>query len=133
MSTDTGKTWTLANEGLTRQINAFAFSGSNVFAGTSGSGVFINQALLTGTDDEIKAAQEVCIYPNPAEQSITLETSDMVPKGKLHLYNINGQQVLLHQVTDCVTTIDISSLPTGMYIVRYGNGLTTRTGRFIKE
>ncbi len=133
MSTDNGGTWMDVNEGLVQLIYAFVFSGTNVFAATSGSGVFINQSLLTGTDDEIATAQEVCIYPNPAVHSITLETNDIVPEGMLHLYNISGQQVIQHQIKDYLTTINISSLPAGLYIVRYGNGLTERTGRFIKD
>jgi len=43
LSSDTGKTWTPANSGLTRgNITALGISGSSVFAGTDGGGIFLS-------------------------------------------------------------------------------------------
>ncbi|MDD3638375.1 MAG: T9SS type A sorting domain-containing protein, partial [Bacteroidales bacterium] len=44
LSTDNGASWTAANSGIPggASVNAFAFSGSNIFAGTGSNGVFLS-------------------------------------------------------------------------------------------
>lgn len=133
ISANNGETWAAANEGLIGLINSFAFKGTNVFAATSGSGVFINQALLTRTEDEVEGVPQICIYPNPAKNTITCEPPEYLTGRLLSVYNVNGREVLRQLITEQLTNIDISILPAGWYVMRYDNGMTIRTGKFIKE
>ena len=60
LSSDTGKTWTPANSGLTRgNITALSISGSSVFAGTDGGGIFLstnNGGSWTAVNSSVTAA-----------------------------------------------------------------------------
>ena len=135
-STNNGTTWAEVNDGFPdygTHWSIVAIKDQALIASHGYHGVFINSTLLTSADAEYSRLPEVRLYPNPAEHSITLETNDIMPEGMLCIYNTNGQQVLQKWISDCKTTISIGSLPAGLYIIRYGNGLTSRTGRFIKE
>lgn len=136
LSTDKGSTWTEVNDGFPESLFQWAIVAlkeNTLIASYGYQGVFINSTLLTSTDIAYRDLPEVRIFPNPAEHTIILETNDMVAEGILSLYNVGGQQVLKRLITTHLTDIDISSLPAGLYIVRYDNGVTLRTGRFIKE
>jgi hypothetical protein len=47
--------------------------------------------------------------------------------------NLNGQQLLKQEITKQNTTIDISNLPSGVYIVHFTNDKTVEVGKFIKQ
>jgi hypothetical protein len=53
--------------------------------------------------------------------------------GLLTVFNSSGQQVLRVEIAASQTSIDITDLPAGLYLVQYGNGPDMRTGRFVKE
>jgi hypothetical protein len=55
------------------------------------------------------------IYPNPADNFISIVNTSVVPIEEVRIYNMNGQSVI-HQVEN-YSTINISELKPGMYIV----------------
>ena len=79
------------------------------------------------------------VYPNPSYGDITLDVDE--PGKEVIIYNMNGEVVFTKTVVDEYNgqIKDLSSLDSGMYIVRYGNGenectqkivLKTREGNF---
>ena len=54
------------------------------------------------------------MYPNPAENHITIEcVKDAVVK----IYSVNGQMISQQNISEGINTIDISNLNAGMYFV----------------
>ena len=71
----------------------------------------------------------VKVYPNPATDNITVEN---LANGQISILNLDGQAVFTQSITNNKTTIDISSLPGGVYILKTVNDAGTGTTKFIK-
>ncbi|GHT39460.1 hypothetical protein AGMMS49965_05520 [Bacteroidia bacterium] len=68
-------------------------------------------------------------YPNPTTGTVTVEDATIQAGTKIDIYNINGQLVKQCEAAQDRTTVDISSLPRGTYILRVNN----RQGKIIKN
>ena len=76
--------------------------------------------------DEAWFAKSLQVYPNPASDRITVLTGRHNPE-TMTIYNTNGQ-VVMQQTVTMESSIDISSLQQGVYIVRCG----ARSAKLIK-
>jgi hypothetical protein len=68
--------------------------------------------------DEIEQVQ-VRVFPNPAKNHVLFEFTDLIPDGKLELYDFSGKRI--HSITiqnDYQTEIDLSEFSTGVYTYR---------------
>jgi hypothetical protein len=57
-------------------------------------------------------------YPNPAHGRVNVQLADIHGNASYEVYNMTGQLQVTSQVTNGNNIIDISLLPTGMYITR---------------
>lgn len=95
-------------------------TGSNVYTDERWSNPFGPDgelAILGGpvaSEDIAPIADEILIYPNPAIDLINIET---VGENRVSLINVKGQ-VLRQQWFQGRTTIDVSELPPGLYLLR---------------
>lgn len=80
---------------------------------------------------------DLTIYPNPCTDRLNINVDGILaPDTKLELISLNGQIMLvmkLYNMTFGSASIDVSHLPSGMYIVRVISSKTVRTARIIKE
>ena len=90
----------------------------------------IELACGVGMEEGILFENHISIYPNPGSVSITISATI---KGRLSLQNLNGQDILKHEITQPTTTIDISTLPGGIYIVKLMGEKTIQVGKFVKQ
>jgi len=69
---------------------------------------------------------EIFIYPNPVENSLTLESNINIPNAQLNIFDQLGRSVLRRDASDVSkVTLDVSNLSSGMYFLRVeGNGLS---------
>lgn len=74
----------------------------------------------------------IVIYPNPAMDKLTLETSASYD-GQLSIITLTGQQILSQKLSERKTIIDISALQNGIYFVRLTNDKTVEAWKFIKQ
>jgi len=77
-----------------------------------------------------KTIEMISIYPNPATSKITISTLE---RGVLYLNSINGQQVLKKEILDSKTTIDVSGLNRGIYIVKVVGEQGIQVNKVIKK
>ncbi len=74
--------------------------------------IYGNKTVVLGTGD--KAVQQVSLYPNPASDVFTLT----VPAARVEIYALTGQLVKTFGTTEAFGIYDVSSLNTGVYLVK---------------
>jgi hypothetical protein len=133
---------TAAKSGTTNSYNYFdatPFSGANYYrikaislnGDVKYSSIVVVRLNTKGT--------KVTLYPNPVKgDQINLELSGL-EKGNytVSLFNQLGQQVMnrsiQHNGTNATQTINIGTIPSGVYELRLANGTTAVTQKLIKE
>ncbi|MBK7971105.1 MAG: T9SS type A sorting domain-containing protein [Bacteroidetes bacterium] len=76
------------------------------------------------------------LYPNPANSTLTIETSKLMASGsKLSVTDVAGRTLLTKSLDVNVSKhqIDISSFSSGIYFVQLDGGTGIERGRFVKE
>ncbi len=73
---------------------------------------------------------KITIFPNPASTQITIETHD---QGQLTILNLQGQELLNQQISEPKTRVDISTLPSGVYLVKLTGEQQVQVGKFVKQ
>lgn len=63
----------------------------------------------------------VSVYPNPASSNITVSLPDHISEGTATLFDAKGRLVQTHSLSETVSTLDISSLSAGVYVVEINN------------
>ncbi|MEO8146405.1 MAG: T9SS type A sorting domain-containing protein [Bacteroidia bacterium] len=77
------------------------------------------------------------LYPNPASQNINLNFETLDESAQLEIRNITGQLMMQKQIAsddgNFETSLDVSNLPNGIYImlVKTESGITSK--RFVKQ
>jgi len=87
-----------------------------------------------GSVDAGKANGAVTIYPNPFSTSTTIMINDASQniKCELRIYNILGKEVSNTTITKQLTTLQTSSLPSGIYFYKLiGNNNIIQSGKLI--
>jgi len=72
--------------------------------------------IISGTKEDIKG--ELSLYPNPANQTVTIGNSKGKPlQGRFLLTNVNGKLILSKTLSGDNSTIDVGQIPQGIYFV----------------
>lgn len=71
------------------------------------------------------------IYPNPATHTLNIELSQS--SGRLQLLNINGQTLVQKDLSTKKHQLDVSNLPTGIYLINVWQGGERTQARFVKH
>ncbi len=95
--------------------NTFLNKDSEWFIKNSGSNNEINYDPATSLINVDKLPDKISLFPNPAQDYIVC--SGLTEKAQMQIFNLSGRalknmEVLPHQ------TVDVSTLPSGVYIVR---------------
>jgi len=90
------------------------------------SGTIIN------TDDVFEPNR---VFPNPADDVTTIEIAEynQTAENEIEIINIAGQTIIELETNEEVTTIDVSTLPPGMYILKVNNGINIKTNKLMIE
>ena len=92
---------------------------------------FYTDLSLSSTDDN-REELDVSIFPNPAQNSISIQTDDIVGSLSLQLYDINGRQIL-QQAVSSGNDVDIATLTKGIYVYKLSNDTGSATGKLVVE
>ena len=96
----------------------------------------VEAECIEGVDESVVSSQQsaINIYPNPSSNSITIELPTQPSKNTtLILSNTNGQRLITQTITESKTEIDITHLPTGIYIVKVWNDKEVMVQKVVKE
>ena len=94
----------------------------------------------TGADKEesysdMLAQKQIKIHPNPTSGLLKIEVIGINADDQcqLRLFNASGQQIISQQATSTTTSLDISSRPNGIYLLRISMGEEETTWKIIKK
>ena len=82
-----------------------------------------------GIDDVSTAT--LALHPNPARQTVSVTLPD--PNGTLTLFDATGRQLMQRQTTSTATTLDVRTLPQGVYLLQYTSSRGTTTSRLVVQ
>jgi hypothetical protein len=91
--------------------------------------VYIYKGTALGTTDFQKST--IKVYPNPASTNLNIDANSTIDK--VAVYNLLGQEVISKYPNSNHSTIDISSLQTGTYILKTTSDSKTETSRILKK
>jgi ligand-binding sensor domain-containing protein len=99
--------------------------------GLTSQEVFVfNENGIVGIEEKTNA--NFFIYPNPASSTITIE-SKMYPMQSIKIVDVLGREVYYLQTQNNKTEIDISHLPSGIYILQLQSKSGIVSKKFVKE
>lgn len=98
-------------------------------------GLFTHIAISPSVVNQINTRTTgISIYPNPATSTATININlQNESYGQLRLYDITGRLMLEDIITTRSATINISSLPPGIYICKISIDKNSTTGKLIKQ
>jgi hypothetical protein len=108
-----------------------------VFSGTpSGAGtVYIDNVLFfnnEGASIPEEQTHGVKAYPNPCTDKISVSAT-VSPMNSIQVFGIDGTMLMEDSPHSNTHSIDLSKVPTGIYLVRISLENSTETLRIIKE
>ncbi|MBQ3739910.1 MAG: T9SS type A sorting domain-containing protein [Bacteroidales bacterium] len=96
-----------------------------------------NLSLLSAPKCEMYDEQiedvSVLVFPNPTIGIVTMRFNKAVTKGSFQLFSLSGQMLMDGSVKDWGTIIDLSSLPSGTYLLKFNIESRTDTWKIIKR
>ncbi|MFD2540925.1 T9SS type A sorting domain-containing protein [Lacinutrix gracilariae] len=98
-----------------------------VFNTTIDLGAYEYNSTL-GIDDISLNTNSVKLYPNPVSDRLFIKSTEQVEN--ISIYNINGQ--LIKQTIEATNGIDVSVLPSGLYMIQITTSNNTINQKFIK-
>lgn len=79
--------------------------------------------------------QKIIAFPNPAANELKIDLSGAAkPVGTINIISIEGKTIISQNVSnERIISLNISSLPKGIYFCRYSNSAEIKTVKFIKQ
>ena len=69
---------------------------------------------------------KLAVYPNPVSNTLSIETE---ATGDFQIINLLGQEILRGHVQQIAKSVDVSALPQGNYVLKFGGEQV----KFIKQ
>ncbi|RLD89429.1 MAG: hypothetical protein DRJ09_06575 [Bacteroidetes bacterium] len=115
-----------------------------IYGATFGRGIFKSSTYRKPvgigeiyTNHGVSGKGALKVYPNPVANIVYFDIENQSGStAEISVYNMNGKRVIMNRVS--LTTgknkgkLDVSSLPTGTYIVKVKNGKNVSTQKFVK-
>ena len=115
-------------------ISTTTYTAEVVYNGCSGTQVTISDTVTVYTGfmgiNENLINNSTAIYPNPATDNITIETPQ---QSTIEISNIQGQLIKTLVASSIKTNIDVSALPSGVYVVQVKTEKGIVVRKFVKE
>ncbi len=73
------------------------------------------------------------LYPNPVSTELNISFPKNADRAQISLYNVLGNRILQREITALNNSLDVSGLPSGMYIASISSNNKTTSFKIIKE
>lgn len=104
----------------------------NMGYGIPDFGVALNKLLQLGTEQHMQETL-FALYPNPVSTEINISFPKDADQAEFKLYNVLGKMVIKANINPLKNRVDVSELPSGMYIVSITSNNKTTSFKIIKE
>ncbi|HEX6428597.1 MAG TPA: zinc-dependent metalloprotease family protein [Niastella sp.] len=118
----TSETITRTYTAGTYYAQVYGYNGANSATSCYTLRVQLGTASRGGTDLITGDVQKVDIFPNPATNVVNINLTGFTGKSDVNLFDVTGRAVIRRVVSATNSQLDISTLPTGVYILRIKNG-----------
>lgn len=92
--------------------------------------VRVYQDEILGNPDN--TINPLSIFPNPVKDQITVSVTSEFQGASLNLYSVSGQVLFTTTIHEINNSIDVSSLPSGMYFIKIDRGNRSYSEQFVK-
>ena len=92
-----------------------------------------NESLSSVNEEELQ--REITLYPNPAQQSLTISYNGVLKHPKVEVFNLEGRLIksIDNKTNIKKLMVDVSSLSNGVYLLRLEDKEKAITKKFIKQ
>ena len=90
-------------------------------------------ALANGLSVANSSKNDFVVYPNPANDSISVTLSEGFKTGNIFLYTVLGQKVLEEKITTQSSVISMKSLLKGTYLYTIESNGFSKSGKIVKQ
>lgn len=129
----TAETITFTATAATYYVRVYGFSNANnstvCYALKVQLGTASAPELAPSFDNNIN----VTLYPNPADQTVTVKASGIRNTADIRVVDISGQVVMKSSVSGASRQLNVSSLKPGVYLVQVSEGNQMSSIRFVKQ
>jgi len=92
--------------------------------------VVLNPASI-GIDESV--LEQTKIYPNPAKDVLTIELPEAATTAEARVFSVSGALVNVVQLQAGTNTLDVATLPTGLYVLHLKSDVATTQIKFVKQ
>ncbi len=136
ISADSGTTWTNISGNMpcthVYGVNTLQTINNDLYVATYGGGIYKSIGAIVGFDEITFSNETIVVYPNPAQNKLTIEVLHDIRNGKLNIYNQLGQIVKSYsKINSRQISIETTELTNGLYIFTLINGDKQVNEKFI--
>jgi photosystem II stability/assembly factor-like uncharacterized protein len=135
-TTDAGLTWNMDSTCTKHELYSICFADPQTGYAAGSYGTIIQTTNAgTGIHEGSQASSTFTLYPNPCASQVTIKFLPIKKNAdaSLTLYSVTGQCLIRKEMPGSTFKLDVSSLPSGVYIVTYISGEFTETTKLLKE
>jgi hypothetical protein len=129
-------TWDWEFTDLGNWTDALAINTEMLFAAQGYQGLWgrpLNQLIVHANETPVLKSP-ISIYPNPANNGITIETRTIPGKSTfLTIINPGGQQLIERKIAEPTMMIDVHAFPPGLYFVKITDDRSVQFVKFLKQ
>lgn len=97
----------------------------------------VDVSIFTGTKDRTFNDVQISMFPNPAKENLTIDVRNVQDYVDVQIINIHGQLLLNKRINEdnsmIKTTLDLASIGSGVYFVKFTNPGFSKTEKLIIE
>ena len=112
---------------ITSQISSYSKLKFNLFP----SYLYLDMSSITGINNEINKLH-ISVRPNPANDILYLQVKNP-ESGIVNITDISGKMLLQQYINSVENALDISKLPSGIYMLHYMDKNGVWNQKFIKQ
>lgn len=102
------------------------------YTGNGGQNGFQFWGTLLSVDD-FETDSNFNLFPNPSDTALNIQFKNNISNGTLDVYDMLGKKVISQSITNEFTSLNVSQLNNGLYLIKIKSDIGVETKRFIKK